>query len=596
MYILYTVEIRHPNLSGQTMPGLFGYADQSDTSRDDLTLRKMRDLLIYRKEHKSEPFFHKEGVHAGYCAPSFESVDECVAEESGVTCWFDGEFYNTRELSGEKSSGMTGRSVKELIIGAYKTGTLKEFLRKTDGYFSAVIYDYGKRRLTLAIDRFGFRHIFYTKYEKKFLWASECKAFLAMPDFKIDVNRQSVDEFMRLGILCEDRTWLNGVYLLNPATILTYDTETGSIRTETYWSPSEIRPVAAKIDIREDCEEWGRLFKLSVARRIGEKERVGLTLSGGLDSRAILAAMPVPGSEINAVTLGDGGCDDVRFAAMAAKIKGAEHHFFPLKVDGWFERACLGVWATDGALNLSSQLGIEHLSAFSKLFESNMIGMGGGVMQGGMEPGTSVYDAYGKTEDAVAGLNMRNRRMIRCGFRLDESFFKIRMPYYDSDLYDFVMAVPQDIRKKGLLINRALLHNFPRYYKRIPWQKTGVPISLPPPLFNAGYFYNRLLSRFKRKLHGIGLPVHDSKLYFNLSETFNSDGNRKQREKMLSYEEAFYPRYLPKDFTIFSLNKHMDVKIEKICRILTFEIYMRQLNDPAFRPGQCSADNAAGLT
>jgi hypothetical protein len=38
----------------------------------------------------------------------------------------------------------------------------------------------------------------------------------------------------------------------------------------------------------------------------------------------------------------------------------------------------------------------------------------------------------------------------------------------------------------------------------------------------------------------------------------------------------------------------MNVKIEKICRILTFEIYMRQLNDPAFRPDQLSADNAAG--
>jgi asparagine synthase (glutamine-hydrolysing) len=251
----------------------------------------------------------------------------------------------------------------------------------------------------------------------------------------------------------------------------------------------------------------------------------------------------------------------------------------------------LGIWATDGALNLASQLGIEHLSAFSKLFDVNMTGMGGGVMQGGMEPGANVYNMYGKTDNVVSGLNMRNRRMIRSGFRLDESFFKIRIPYYDRDLYNFVMAVPQDIRKKGIMINKALLRNFPQYYKNIPWQKTGVPISLPPQLFKIGYFYNRLSNRLKRKLRGFGLPIHDSKIYFNLPETFNRDENHKRIEQILSDKERIYPQYVPENFTIFSLNKYSNMKIEKTCRILTFEIFMRQLYNPNFRPYQLSADN-----
>jgi asparagine synthase (glutamine-hydrolysing) len=577
------------------MPGLFGYTDPNDPSRDELILRKMRDLLLYRKEYKSEPFFHKESVHAGYCAPGFESVDERIAEESGITCWFDGELYNTGELSGGKSFGKTGQPVKELIISAYKTGVLKEFLRKTDGYFSAVIYDSGKRRLTLTIDRFGFRHLFHTKYDKKFLWASEHKAFLAMPDFKIDVNRQSVDEFMRLGMLCEDRTWLDGVYLLNPATVLTYDMEKDSIHTETYWSFSEIHPVTAKIDIGEYCEEWGRLFKLSVAKRVDEKERVGLTLSGGLDSRAILAAMPLPGGEINAVTLGDSGCDDVRFAALAAKIKGANHYFFPLKIDGWFEKACLGIWATDGALNLSSQLGTGHLSAFSNLFDVCLDGIGGGRMQGGRVVGTPAHCESDLLKDGTPGLQMIRRKMLRPGFRFDESFFKVRMPFFDNELYNFAMALPLDVKKNGSFYNNALLHNFAEYYKKIPWQQAGVPISLPPLLFQAGTIYKRALSRLKRKLRGIGLPVHDGKLYFNVSEMFRNDMNRKQIEKMLSNKNAFYPQYVPEN-RIAENNMHKSAAIEKTCRILTFEIYMHQLADPAFRPVQFFADSAAGPT
>jgi len=535
---------------------------------------------------KSEAFFHEDNVHAGYCAPCFERVDEHAAEESGVTCWFDGEIYNTRELSGGKSSDKSGLSVKELIINAYKRDTLKEFLRRADGYFSAVIYDSGKRRLKLLIDRFGFRHLFYTRYDKKFLWASECKAFLAAPDFKIDVNRQSVGEFMKFGILCEDRTWLDGVRLLAPAAILTYDVETGSVQTERYWSPDEIHPVAAKIDIKEYYEEWGRLFKLSVAKRTDERERTGLTLSGGLDSRAIIAAMPISGDKINAVTLGDSKCDDVRFAAAVAKLKGAAHHFFPLKADGWFERACLGIWATDGALNLSSQLGIEHLRAISNLLGVSMNGIGGGRMQGGRVVGTSAHYEFDSLKNGIPGLQMIRRRMLRPGFRLDESFFKVRMPFFDNDHYSFVTALPPDVKNNGFFYNNALLHNFTGYYKKIPWQQAGVPISLPPLLFKAGSVYKRVLSRLKRKLRGIGLPIYDSKLYFNLSEVFRNDTNYGLMENILSDKNAFYPQYMPDEKFSADPSIHKSVDVEKTCRILTFEIWMRQLDNPDLRPDQ----------
>jgi len=575
------------------MPGLFGYIDKDGLSRDDRILERMRDLLVYRRGHKSENFFHGGSVHAGYCAPCFEDVGGRAVEESGVTCWFDGEIYNVRELSGGESSAKTGDAVKRLMINAYRAGALTDFLRGADGYFSAVIHDSGKRRLKLLIDRFGFRHLFYAKYGKKFLWASECKAFLAAPDFKADVNRRSVDEFMRFGILCEDRTWLSDARLLNPAAILTYDMETGSVQTERYWSPDEIRPAAAEIDLVEYYEEWGRLFKRSVAKMTDESERTGLTLSGGLDSRAILAAMPLSESGINAVTLGDKQCDDVRFAAAVAKLKNAGHHFFPLITDGWFERACLGIWATDGALNLSSQLGIEHLHDISNLLGVSLNGIGGGRMQGGRVTGAAAHYEFDEMKDGTPGLQMIRRRMLRPGFRLDESFFKIRLPFFDNELYAFVTALPQDVKKKGFFYNNALLHNFAGYYKKIPWQQAGVPISLPPPLFKAGTLCKRVLSRLTRELQSAGLPIRDHKLYFNISEMFRNDANRMRMKEILSDKDAFYPQYMPDERLSVNLSIDKRADIEKICRILTFEIYMRQLNNPNSRPSRFWADDDA---
>ena len=573
------------------MPGLFGYVDNNAQSRDDNVLKAMQNLLIYVDGYKSEPFYHENGVHAGYCAPSFETVDQHTALIDGIACWFDGEIHNVDGLTGISPSLPNTSSIKELIISAYKSGTLMDILKKADGYFSAVIYDTKNQQIKLITDRFGFKLLNYAIHNGKILWATECKALTAVPGFKISVDRQSVDDYMTYGTLYGGRTWLDGVCVLDQASVLTFDMRSGSVNKERYWSPDEIIPFTGKLDIREYCEEWGRLFKRAVAKRTDERERTGLFLSGGLDSRAILAAMPLPGDKINAVTFGRDGCDDGKFAAMAAKVKGANYQFFPLRIDGWFRKACLGVWATDGALNISSQMGIEHLAAFSKLFEVNMTGMGGGVMQGGMEPGAAVYNIYGAAKDGISGLHMRNRRFIRTGVRLDESFFRVRIPYYDNDLYSFAIAVPEHIRRKGFIINKALMHNFPEFYKSIPWQKTGVPISLPPLLIEAGSFYKRLLSRSKRKLQSYGFPVSDTRLFFNVSETMNAKDNQTLAANLLMDKNSFYHEYIPDTTATRAIHKYANLKVERKYRILTFEIWMRQLNDPVFREWTLNALN-----
>jgi asparagine synthase (glutamine-hydrolysing) len=567
------------------MPRLFGYTDTGGLFGNDHILKDMRDLLVYACECKSEPFYHVDGVHAGYCTPSFETADQHTFEADGIACWFDGEIYNIDELAESFSPPPSTSSivsspatVKGMMISAYRSGTLNNFLRKVDGYFSAVIHDTKKRQIKLITDRFGFRYVFYAIHNEKLIWASECKAFLAIPGFKTGVNRQSFDDFINYGMLCDDRTWLDGVYLLDAATVLTFDMCSGVVRKEEYWSPHEIKPLTGKTDIVGLYEEWGRLFKLSVAERT--TERTGITLSGGLDSRAIFAAMPdLPGNEkINAVTFGDSRCDDVRIASAVAKIKGANHYTFPWKIDGWLERTFLGIWATDGALDLSAQLGIRQFDDISKLFGVCMNGIGGGPMQGGRALGSRLFLVHGRTDCGEPGLQTLCRRHCLPGFRLDESYFKVRMPFFDNDLYDFLMALPADANPSRTFYWRALLHNFPEYYRSIPWQQSGVPISLPAPLFEAGFFRNRVLSRVKRKLQGWGLPVFDSKLHFNTSTAMDWKGNREAAERILTDKSALWPDYISGGAG-FLLN----AGTKKLCRVLTFEIWMRLLNDRGFR-------------
>jgi asparagine synthase (glutamine-hydrolysing) len=89
-----------------------------------------------------------------------------------------------------------------------------------------------------------------------------------------------------------------------------------------------------------------------VKRRSGETGQVGLALSGGLDSRAILAAIPDSNRPIHAVTFGKIGSNDIKFAAIAAKIKGATRHVFEISGEGWLQSRFSKAWYTDGQLDL----------------------------------------------------------------------------------------------------------------------------------------------------------------------------------------------------------------------------------------------------
>jgi hypothetical protein len=219
-------------------------------------------------------------------------------------------------------------------------------------------------------------------------------------------------------------------------------------------------------------------------------------------------------------------------------------------------------------------------------------------MQGGRLAGSSAHSENDEMANGVPGLQMERRRKIRSGWRLDESFFKIRMPFFDNAFHDFVMAIPPNIRNKGVFYRNALLHNFERYYRMIPWQQAGVPISLPPLLFKAGTFCKRSLSRVKRELRGLGLPVYDSKLYFDVSDMMRGGNNRARIEKILFDKNAIFQEYLPENARTLSANKRTCSGVEKICRIFTFEIWMRQATAPAFRPDQLFVcdDLGAGLT
>src|SRR5204862_1884430 len=109
--------------------------------------------------------------------------------------------------------------------------------------------------------------------------------------------------------------------------------------------------------------------------------RPGLTLSGGLDSRAILAEASRH-EHLRAITYGVEHSDDVRIAAHVAAAAGAEWTCFPLYAEGWLDRRTDRILETDGLVDLVDLMHTEVLDLLPSSFDVLLSGYIGDAVAG----------------------------------------------------------------------------------------------------------------------------------------------------------------------------------------------------------------------
>ena len=117
-------------------------------------------------------------------------------------------------------------------------------------------------------------------------------------------------------------------------------------------------------------------------------------LSGGLDSRAIVAALTDDAAPFQMATFGQDHSAHIAIAARVARVRGGEHHVQNLSPANWIEERFAGVWWTDGQLNLLDMHGAEKLGERRNWFDVNISGFIGDLTMGGSHLGASQQDEY----------------------------------------------------------------------------------------------------------------------------------------------------------------------------------------------------------
>ncbi len=162
------------------------------------------------------------------------------------------------------------------------------FFEELDGMFAIVAWNTKTKRLYMSRDRFGVKPLYYWFNGKTLAFASEIKAILKHPDYKIGVNLEALNEYFTFQNLFKFHTLFQGINMLPPANTVEVKVGDTEIKHHSWWDYDFTTPDESMSF--EDAEiETHRLLKNAVAKQIISDVPVGSYLSGGMDSGSLTA-------------------------------------------------------------------------------------------------------------------------------------------------------------------------------------------------------------------------------------------------------------------------------------------------------------------
>ena len=234
-----------------------------------------------------------------------EEVGEAqpLAGSFGLLLAVDGRLDNRAELL-PRLRVPPGASDTACALAAYVAWG-EAALEHLAGDFALALYDPARRRLLLARDPIGVRPLYYVATPRLFAFASEIKALLRHPDVRAVPDDDGVADYLLLGRRPVDRlagTCFAGVRALPPAHLLVV-TPDGAAAPRRYWDFAPDARVACR-SFGEYAEAFHERFAEAVRRRMRSAYPVAVSVSGGLDSSAILC-------QAEALRRARGGCPAV---------------------------------------------------------------------------------------------------------------------------------------------------------------------------------------------------------------------------------------------------------------------------------------------
>jgi asparagine synthase (glutamine-hydrolysing) len=341
------------------MPGIAGIIERGGRPDASKVLRSMIERMKHEKFYVSGTFENDRlGLRLGWICQDGSYADGLPVwnETKDVCLVFCGEdAKDESELAGLRARGHRFESrYATYLVHMYEDEGIG-FLDKLNGFFSGILIDLRDDRVILFNDRFGLHRIYIHEGPDRFLFASEAKSLLSAEPRLRNLDQMGFGEFFALGCTLENRTVFSGVSLLPGGSAWVF-TPGRSLEKRTYFDKRTWED-QIELDAAAYYQELRRTFPRILRRYQRQNEKVGVSLTGGIDTRMIMAWAEFPPLKVPCYTFGGmvRDCADVRIARRVAHVCQQPHTTIGVNRKFFSEFPALAkksVYYTDGTMTV----------------------------------------------------------------------------------------------------------------------------------------------------------------------------------------------------------------------------------------------------
>jgi asparagine synthase (glutamine-hydrolysing) len=231
-----------------------------------------------------------------------------------------------------------------------------DFPASLNGFFHGLLADRKRGTVTLLNDRFGMQRVYCHEARDAFYFACEAKAILAIRPELRSWNPTSVGELVAMDAILENRSLFQGISVLPAGSRWRFR---GAALEDkgVYFSPSEWENQEV-LDPETYYPNLRDVFSQSLSRYFAGRQSIAMSLTGGLDTRAVMAWYKGPAGSLPCYTFGGTyrDCRDVVVARQVAEVCEQQHQVIQAGTDFLSRFPALAertIYLTDGCADVS---------------------------------------------------------------------------------------------------------------------------------------------------------------------------------------------------------------------------------------------------
>ncbi len=444
------------------MPGIAGLITKRPRSWAEPQLLKMVRALRHESFYRAGTWIDESlGVYVGWTAieDSFADGMPLRDRQRDMTLIFSGEEY------GHRSSAEEGDERQSSFLLRLAASD-RDFVSRLNGLFHGLLADSTNGTTTLFNDRYGMHRLCYHESNEAFYFAAEAKAILAArPDLRVP-SPQGVGEFLACSCVLENRTIFKDIAVIPAASRWIF--RNGALKQrETYFDPQEWEKQAPL-----DSESYYQGLRESLVKGLPNyfegPQRSGVALTGGMDTRVILAHYRAAAGVLPTYTFGGmfRDCRDVQIARKVAEVCDQTHQVITVGAEflGQFPHyAERTVYLTEGGVDVYRASDLYVSERARLIAPAKVVGTYGSeivrhaVMFKPMLPADGLfrgelvsnirqaYDTYAKIRRChpVTFAAFRQSPWYHHGvLALEQTQLTVRSPFLDNDFVGAVYRAP----------------------------------------------------------------------------------------------------------------------------------------------------------